>query len=303
MPFFDEPAEAETPEQVIQRAVRRERPERVGGRKRDRRVAADGRESEGFAGALFALGQLFALAGLDGRVVEIFVHAVERAEAAQQLEGCLLADAGHAGDVVGRVAHQRFEVDHFERVEAVLLPEQGGVVLGRLGLAHPGFDEYDVAIVRDELEGVAVAGHEEGLIALLLADAGHGAEEVVGLPAGQLIAADAHRVQRLLEKRHLYAQLLGHGLSRGLVRVAQLMAERRGVYVERDAYAVGLPLVEKPLQDLQKAVYGVRRRAVRRGQHTDAVKCAVYDGVAVEDHDCPVHASASFRLSERLSYR
>ena len=142
-----------------------------------------------------------------------------------------------------------------------------------------------MAFFRDELEGVLVPGDEAAGKSLLLADPGHGAEKIVRLPAGELVPADTHGVEHFLQDRHLDAQLLGHTLAGGLVSRAQLVAEGRRVHVEGHAYAVRPLLIHKALQDRQKTVHAVRRRAVRRVQHPDAEKRPVHDGVAVEDHE------------------
>ena len=156
-----------------------------------------------------------------------------------------------------------------------------------------------MAFFRDELEGVLVPGDEAAVIPRLLADAGHGAQKVVRLPARQLVPADAHGVEDLLQNGHLDLQLLGHALAGGLIGGAQLVAEGWGVDVEGHADAVGLLLVHEPLQDREKTVHAVRRRAVRRVQHPDAEKRPVHDGVAVEDHEffALAHGVTSFASS------
>ena len=284
-PLLDETAEAQALEEVVQRGGRRELPEVFLRGELDGRVPADGGEGEGFTGAALPFRELFALTGLDGGVVKVFVHPVQGAEAAQQVQGGFLPDAGDAGNVVRRVAHEGLEVDHFDGVEAVLLPEDRGVVLNGLGLTHARLDVDDVAFFRDELEGVLVPGDEAAVIPRLLADAGHGAQKVVRLPARQLVPADAHGVEDLLQNGHLDLQLLGHALAGGLIGGAQLVAEGWGVDVEGHADAVGLLLVHEPLQDREKAIDAVRGRTVRRVQHTDAVKRPVHDGVPVDDHE------------------
>ena len=105
------------------------------------------------------------LAARAGREVGVGVEgggddAVHVAEPAEQRGGGLLADAGDAGQAVGRVAAQRGEVGVLPGVDAVLLAHP--VVGDPLVVADAAGDveDPDVALVVDELEQVAVAGDD-----------------------------------------------------------------------------------------------------------------------------------------------
>ena len=82
----------------------------------DRQVAHDRREVLAHEHLLAMLDELLAeLVGLD--LVDALVERVERPVLADQLRRGLLADAGDARDVVGRVALERLVVDHLARHE------------------------------------------------------------------------------------------------------------------------------------------------------------------------------------------
>ena len=209
------------------------------------------------AGGLFALGQLADGGGLGVDFGHGGVESVDAAVLLHQGHGGLFADACHAGDVVGGVAHEGLEVDHVDGVEAVLLPKRlrGHVLRG--GLAHAGGHQLDLGAVGDELEGVLVAGDDGAVPVCRLAFAGDGADEVVRLPACQLVAGDVQRVQHFLHHRHLHPQFFRHGLSGGLVGGVGGMAEGGGVDVKGDADGVGPFLVFQAEQGGQKAENGV----------------------------------------------
>ena len=87
-------------------------------------VGADGaqRVAQLCHGAVF--GQMLPLLGLDGLVsgvVEVGVDPLETAVFLDEGEGTLLADALHARDVVGGVAHQALHVDELAGCDAVFL--------------------------------------------------------------------------------------------------------------------------------------------------------------------------------------
>ena len=283
-PLLDEFPEPEPPENVVGRAGILRRAAKFVGRNANRRVPVDRGEIVGLVGALFAVFELCTQRGADVRVVDVLVHACERAVLPHKLERRFLPHARDAGDVVARIAHERLEIDHAGRIEAVFLPEALGRVVDGLGLPHARFDVEHAHMFSHELQSVLIAGDNNALPALLRADAAHGAEKIVRLPAGELAPLNAERVEHVLQNRHLRGEIVRHGLARRLIRLAVLVAERRLAAVEHDAERVRGLVVEQLLQDIQKAENGVRRRAVGRGERAHAVICAVHEAVAVDEH-------------------
>ena len=93
-----------------------------------------------------------------GDLVDVAEHALEVAEALQQLGGGLVADARDARDVVAGVALEADEVRDLLGRDAVALDHALAVVdLGVGDAARGGHDPHAVA---DELVGVAVAGDD-----------------------------------------------------------------------------------------------------------------------------------------------
>ena len=90
-------------------------------------------------------------------------------------------DAGHAGEVVGRLADQRREVAVALRGHEVALRDGGGVHPPHVGDAPHGVDHRHV--VGDELEHVAVARDDDDLHALRGRLRREGRDDVVGLVA------------------------------------------------------------------------------------------------------------------------
>ena len=117
-----------------------------------------------------------------GDLVDVLVDAVDRAELLQQLRRGLVADAGHALDVVAGVALQADVVGHGA-------PAGCRAALPRAPACRPADRRTPrgVIIRRDvvghQLEGVAVGGHDARRHARLVGDAREGADHVVGLPA------------------------------------------------------------------------------------------------------------------------
>ena len=97
----------------------------------DRQVADDRRQVLAHEHRVAVLDELLAqLVGLD--LVDPLVERLERPELADELGRGLLADAGHARDVVGRVALERLVVDHLAGDEIEPLGDPGRVVEDRV---------------------------------------------------------------------------------------------------------------------------------------------------------------------------
>ena len=101
--------------------------------------------------------------------------------------GRLLAHTLHAGVVVGGVPHEGLQVDDVFGVEAVFLSEKLRSYVFGGGAAHSGGHQLDGGLVRHQLEGVLVSGDNGRLPAGGLVQPGDGAQQVIGLPAVQLV--------------------------------------------------------------------------------------------------------------------
>ena len=209
------------------------------------------------AGVFLTLGQLADHGRLGVDVRQFLINGVDALVFLNQRHGGFLAHARHAGDIVGGIAHQGLEIDHVNRVEAVLLAERSGRhVLGG-GLSHAGGYQFDLGMVGNELQAVLIAGHHHTLPALRLALAGDGTDQVVRLITCHLIAGDVHGVQHLFQHRHLHRQLFRHPLALGLVVLVCLMAEGGLAPVKGDAQRLRLLLLRQALQGGQKAENGM----------------------------------------------
>ena len=209
----------------------------------ERHIAVDGGKPVAVLRGLFAVLQLGAGALFDALVLDMLVHAVERAEVVQQLHGGLFTDTGHARNVVRGIAHERLEVDEMDGVEAVFLAESGGVVGLIGGLAHAGGNQHNGRAAADQLEAVPVTGYDHAGVAVLVRAAADGAEQVIRLVARLFAAGNAQGIEHLLCNRQLRRQLIRHALAGGLVGVEFEVTEGFLLHVKADDGAVGLLLV------------------------------------------------------------
>ena len=246
------------------------------------RVAADGGQRAAQARQIGVFQKAFAQTALFA-LVRARKHMLEVAVLGDEAQGGLFAHAGHAGDVVGSIAHQALDVDQLRGSDAVGLPHPRGG--DALRLADAALGVQNRGVLPGELEGIAVAGDEQGLHAHFLALAGEGAQNVVGLKALAFDDAQAHALKKIADDGVLLAQFLGHGLAVGLVAVVEIGAEGVLAHVESHRRRRGRFLVQHAQKHHHKAVYGVGGRAVRRGHgRGERVKGAVHEAVSVQQH-------------------
>ena len=244
----------------------------------------DGSQLIGQVGAFPTVFQLFPELGPDGRVLNTHIHAVQTAEFRQQLCGSLGPHAGDAGDVVGGVAHQGFQIHHPGRLKAVFFIKLVFVIEGCRSLAGLGDHQLYLYMVVDELQTVPVAGDDDAVPPVVGADFPHGADHVVGLPALTGVDGDIHGGEDLFHHRHLLGQFFGHAVTVGLVAIVFHMPEGGAVEVKGHTDRVGILFLLHPLQNVQKAVDGVGIQPVPGGQRLHAEEGPVDNTVAIQNH-------------------
>ena len=216
------------------------------------------------------------------------VHALDErlraAELVDELHRCLLADAGNAGDVVGRIAGERLHVALLRGFEPAVALAYGVLVVDAC-IAEPGGEQHP-DVRRDELQRVRVAGGDERVHAVLRAPCRDRAQHVVGLVAGRFEDGNAKGVHHLLHALHVAGQFWRDGGTVGLVLRVQLIAESALRRIERDGGVRG-PVVGKGLEECGGE--GVDAPYVLAGR-ADGERLRLPEREPrAEDHRVPVH--------------
>ncbi len=216
--------------------------------------------------------------------VRFGVDRVEGAEVEEQLGRRLVTDARDARDVVGRVALERLEVDHLVRRQPVAVEDRRRVVDDRL--LDPAARRHDRGPLADELEHVEVAGHDRRLEAIGLGLPRQGADEVVGLPALQLVDRDAERLDQLAHLGELIPEVVRHLPTRRLVLGEGLVTEGRPGKVEAGDDVVGPDVLEAAQDDAPEAEDGIDQLAVagRQGGVVEREIGTIDEPVGIEQH-------------------
>ena len=222
----------------------------------------------------------------------------------EQGQGGFLPHPRNPGDVVRGISHQGLQVHHLGRGKAVGRPKRAGVHLLGGGLSHAGGNQFHVGMVRDQLQGVLVPRGHPAVPTSGLAPAGDGADQVIRLPAGQLIAGDVHGIQHLFQHRHLHRQLLGHSLPLGLVVCVGQVPEGGLLPVKGHTHPVRVHFFLHPPQDIQKSKNGMGGKPLPVVQGVHSKKGPVHNGIPVNHQQfhpvtsfaagyCPAESAAS----------
>ena len=220
-------------------------------------------------------------------VEEVF----RRAPRLPQFARALLADAGHARNVVRRVAPQREDVAHEHGI--------GNAVLGLDGRTVHHLDTValllvDAAAVVHQLPVILVGRDHVDLIPGRGALLGKGADHIVGLVPGDFEHRNAHGVEHPLHVGHRQQDVLGRLRAVGLVFGVDRAAERAAFGVERHAQQVGMLALLDVAQELREAEH-------HRGVHPGAVAHGTpHEGIIILEHQrIGVDKKQFFHLREK----
>jgi hypothetical protein len=205
-----------------------------------------------------------------GHLVQVGIQHIEpAAHAHQQAQRGLLAHAGHAGDVVDLVAHQRQVVDDQLRADAELGLDAVDVV----DAAGHGVDQGHVRT--DQLGHVLVAGGDHHVAAERCALAGQRADYIIGLHAldtQQRVTEGAHAGVQWLD---LAAQVIRHRRAVGLVLGEHGVTEGAALGVEHHGEGAVRVLLAQALEHVQHALHRTGLQALGGGQGRQGVEGAI----------------------------
>ncbi len=182
---------------------------------------------------------------------------------------------GHAGDVVGGVAHQGQVIDDALGRHTEFCHHAGRI---QQGVAH-GVDEGHLLV--HQLRHVLVAGGDEGVPALARGLARQGADDIVRLHPGHLQQGQSHGAHQGMQGIDLGAQFLGHGRPVGLVLGEQFVAEGLALGIEYHGNLFRRIVVDQFAQHIGHAVHGPGGFAPGIGQRWQCVKGTVQIGRSI----------------------
>ena len=211
-------------------------------------------------------------------------EVVERAVFHDELARALLADPGHALDVVDRVAHEREHVDDLLGRDTELLLH-GSRVVPRAFVARV---EHTQAVVHELVE-VLVHRHDDDVEACGGRLHGQRPDDVVGLIILGIQNGYAQRFAGGVNHRNLHGQLVGHRRAEGLVVRHDVIAKGPAGQIERGRDVRRLVVRYELPQHRHEDVDRVGRHAGGVAQHAAVRRAdrrmerAIHLGAAVDE--------------------
>ena len=219
-------------------------------------IGADGAKGVAQLGHLAAFQQMFPLFGLDELIVDVLVHAFQRAKVLHKGQGGLFTNALHARNIIRSIAHQALHLNELSGLDAVFFLNGVHVHRHRLAASHDSGGKQHSGGVTDQLQAVPVSRSKEAVVLSGGAGSGQRAKNIIRFPAFGGDGAVAEVCQKFLEHRHLLGQLFGHAMAGGLVAIVHFVAEGGSLQVKGNSHLVGFALLEQGEQDIQKAIDG-----------------------------------------------
>ena len=165
--------------------------------------------------------------------VEVRVDVLDATVRLDQFGGCLLANSLDAGNVIGRIAFERFEIDQLTRLELVACFHRGFVVEDHRSGAGLRREHQHADAGTHQLQRVRVTGDDQRLnVAARAGLPRQCAEQIVRLVLFQSENRNAKRLHNLARALQLHAQIVAELRASAFVFREQLLAKTR-THVER----------------------------------------------------------------------
>ncbi len=221
---------------------------------------------------------------------EVLVEPLHAAELGDELDRRLLADSGHAGNVVDGVAHEGEEIGNLLGTDPPLGGDRLVVEPDRLTAHVRGEHAHAGA---DELKHVLVGGDEHHLHRLAPHPVDQRAQHIVGLEARYLEEGQPERLEDALDEGDLAAEIVGHARTRLLVRRELLLAKGGARRIPRHRRVRRVLLAEQLQEHGGHSAHGVGRLALGVGEIGEGMIGAVEKPRPVHHEEPRAHAGTT----------
>ena len=218
---------------------------------------------------------------------------IEVAPGVDQRRRGLDPDPRHAGNVIGRIARERLNVDDLFGGNAEFFDHLGGA-----DLAHADGVQHDHALAH-QLHEVLVAGGDGHAVAPRRGETDVGGDQVVGLESGEFDRRQPEGARRVAHERELRHERFRRVGPVRLVGGVDVVAERGAGGVEQDGDPAPLLGAGELVDHVAEAEHGVGGRSVPPVQGRQPVKGAENEPRTVDQTDAPLARLAHRPLPSR----
>ncbi len=264
-----------------------------------RHVSLDGGQPIRQVSHVFIGRQLFPEGSFD--FIYMRIDFIQRAVLRNQFQCRLLSHAGDAGDIVRRIAHESFHINHLGWRDVVFLFHRCRRHGRHLGDAL--LREVHRGALACRLQHISIAGDDVNRHLLLVAKR-KSPQDVIAFIAVQTIdrcPQDAHHIANEIKLGH---QLRRRRLSRGLVAVKHVRAECVAVFIKSDGHVLRVKVPVQPQKHAKKSKHRIGRNPLRRCHgRRQCIKRAVQQTAAINDHQFLFHNVSSTSHSVPCQFR
>ena len=188
---------------------------------------------------------------------------------------CLFSDAWNSWNVIGRVAHQRFQINELLRCHLITFFHICRIIIFHFSTTLLCLWNANLNMLRCKLQKISVSGNNGHFHSFFFTSSGQCSKKIVSLQSRTLYSLNPHRAKDFLNNRNLLPQFVCHRLSCSFVSVIHLMTECRRMHVKCDRQIIRLFFIQNLEHDRQKSIDCIRMKSFGIRQIRKSEKCPV----------------------------
>ena len=213
-------------------------------------------------------------------VVQVFIFR-------QELKGRLFADPRHPRDIVCRIPHEGFDIDHLGRGNMVFLHNRFRRHAGHI--RNPLLRQEDGRLITGKLQRIPVTGDDIDRKLVFIAGR-KSPQHVIPFIAGNAVHGHPHSPKNVDNQIKLGYQFIRRRFSRRFIAIIHFGAERVTVLIKSDRHVFGIQIPIQAEQHAEKSVNRIRRSPVRsRHGRRQSIKSAKQETAPIDNDQFLFH--------------
>ena len=193
-----------------------------------------------------------------------------------------LSNARDSRNIIGAVAHQRFQFYDLRRRYLIFLKNFRCMVVFNGCLSPDSLRKPDQHLICGKLKKITVSGKNGNIHTLCFTSSGDRTKKIICFIAFQGHDVDSHGRKHLLDQRNLFPKFLRHGFSGTFIGFISLMPERRCTQIKCNGKILRLLFLHDPEHNIQKSIYRSCMTSFCIGKIRQTIKRTVQDAVTID---------------------